>query len=341
MKLNTPLFTLDADGIEARLLAKPRLPELFALAFPIGLVLAFIYLNASAGMPLAPDFNTYMLAARGSFTEFYYAYWSLPIFEGLALLPGAYTAYAVWSIANVFGLWFAVRVFGGSVPLALLCYQSLFVCFYGQVTGVIVAGLALLWWSLERRRWLLAAVGAALALIKWQMGIPLCLALALLADTSWYDRFRVLLALLVLTLVSLLLYPNWIPEVLQRIVSQPPIRFGDVSLWNWLKAGVFLLWLPPLLLPMPRGRRYAALCATTALALPYFQQTGLLALFALPLGWFPLFGNLSYLFIWVRDTELAFVSLVPLAAYLWTILPPLRDWLSLRAARFRVPAATA
>lgn len=341
MKLNTSRFTLDAAGIEARLFAKPRLPELFALALPIGLVLAFIYLNANMGMPLAPDFNTYMLAARGNFTEFYYAYWSVPLFEGLAQLPGAYTTYTLWSIANVIGLWFAVRVFGGSVPLALLSYQSLFVCFYGQITGVIVAGLALLWWSLERRRWLLAAVGAALALIKWQMGIPLCLALALLADVSWYDRFRVLLALLVLTLVSLLLYPNWIIEVIERVIHQPPIRFGDVSLWNWFKAGVFLLWLPPLLLPMSRGRRYAAICATTALALPYFQQSGLLALFALPLGWFPLLGNLSYLFIWIRNTELEFVSLVPLAAYVWAILLPLRDWFSLRVAQSRVPAATA
>ena len=77
----------------------------------------------------------------------------------------------------MFGIWFAVRVFGGKSPLALLSYQMLFVCFYGQIAGVIVAGLALLWWSLERKRWLLAGIGAALALIKWQMGLPLCAAL--------------------------------------------------------------------------------------------------------------------------------------------------------------------
>ncbi len=333
---NNPLFELDASTIEARLRQKPSLIEAFSVAFPIGLTLLFAYLNSNNNMPFSPDFDVFIQAARGNFSGFYYTYWSLPIFQGLALLPGAHTAYILWCIVNVLGIWFAVRVFGGKSAPVLLSYQMLFVCFYGQIAGVIVAGLALLWWSLERKRWLMAGVGAALALIKWQMGLPLCAALIVLSDASWYDRLRTVAVVLLITLLSLIVYPAWPLEVIQRIVVEPPIRFGDLSLWQRFGAVSLLLWLPPLLLPLSKGRRYAAICATAALATPYFQQTGLLALFVLPMGWFALLGNLTYVYFWFRDTQLEFVTLVPLLAYLWILWPSLRKLIN---ARLRVATA--
>ena len=45
--------------------------------------------------------------------------------------------------------------------------------------------------------------------------------------------------------------------MIERIVVEPPIRFGDLSLWQHLGAVSLLLWLPPLLLPLSEGRRYA------------------------------------------------------------------------------------
>jgi hypothetical protein len=333
------LFELDFAGIEERLRRRVSPGETFALALSIGLTLLFAFLNSHANMQFAPDFDVFMHSARGNFAGWYYAYWSLPLFQGLALLPGQHTAYILWGIVNVMGVWFAARVFGGRAPLALLSYQMLFVCFYGQITGVTVAGLALLWWSLGRRRWLLAGLGAALALIKWQMGIPLCLALVLLSDSSWYDRLRVLLVVLLVALASLFLYPNWPVIVVARLMSEPPIRFGDVSLWPRFGAIALLLWLPPLLVPLPRGRRYAAICAACALAVPYFQQTGLLTLFVLPLGLFPLMGNILYVYFWVRNTQLEFATLIPLAAYVWAVVPPLWERISQRARRAQ--AATA
>jgi hypothetical protein len=338
LKTTHSLFDLNPDGIEARLFHKPRLLEVFAVGLPIAFILGFAYLNASTGMPFASDFNVYMQALDGT-SPFYYTYWSLPIFQGLALLPGLHTAYILWCVLNVLGIWFAARVFGGRIAPVLLAYQTLIICYYGQITGITIAGLALLWWSLERRRWMLAGVGAALALIKWQMGIPLCLALLLLADTSWLDRLRTLLVLLTITLISLLVYPGWIITVLWDVISQPPYRFGDISLWYYVGSVALILWLPPLLLPMSRGRRYAALCATTALAMPYFQQTGLLALFVLPLGWFSLLGNLAYLYAWFPDAQLGFMIVVPMLAYLWTVLPPLRYWVTQRVLRAQVATA--
>ncbi len=330
LEITSPLFSLDAAGIEARLLRKPSLLEAFSVLLPIGLTLLFAYLNSSASMPFAPDFDTFMQGGRGNFTGFYYAYWVLPIFQGLALLSGAHTAYILWSIVNVLCVWFAVRVFGGKTALVMLSYQMLFVCFYGQITGVIVAGLALLWWSQERQRWLLAGIGAALALIKWQMGIPLCLALVLLADTSWYDRLRTLLVVLVITLVSLIIYPGWPLLVMQRLISEPPVRFGDIALWTHVGMVSLLLWLPALLLPMDRGRRYTAICVTVMLAIPYFQQSGLLALFVLPVGWFALIGNITYIYLWDAYSQLQFMIIVPLIAYVWVLWTPFRQWISQR-----------
>jgi hypothetical protein len=328
------LFELDSSGIEARLQRKPSLIEVFSVAFPIGLTLLFAYLNSSANMPFAPDFDTYLHAARGNLAGFYYAYWSLPIFQGLLLLPGAHTAYILWCIVNVLGVWFAVRVFGGKSLPVLLSYQMLFVCFYGQIAGITVAALALLWWSLERRRWLLAGIGLMLVLIKWQTGFPLGLALLLLAETSWYVRLLTILVALIGMLLSLLIYPNWPLEMITRLSVDPPIRFGDISLWPHFGALVLLLWIPTLLLPMQRGRRYAAICATTALAIPYFQQTGLLTLFVLPIGWFALLGNLTYIYFWFRNTQLEFVTLVPLLGYIWILWSPLRKLIAQRFVSF-------
>jgi hypothetical protein len=328
-----PLFTLNPDDIEDRLRRKPGLIEAFALMLPIVLTLGFVYLNAQRGMPFAPDFDIYMNATRGDFVGFYYAYWSLPIFQGLALLPGAHTAYIVWCIVNVLGVWFAARVFNGSASLALLSYQTLFVCFYGQITGVTVGALALLWWSLVRGRWLLAGIGMALALIKWQMGIPICLTLLLIANVSWRDRLRVLVVVVVIGVLSLIAYPIWIIDVIQRALTEPPIEFGDIALWQFIGVFSLLLWLPPILLPLPPGRRLVAICAASALALPYYQQSGLLTLFVLPVGWYALLGNVPFVYFWFRNTQLEWVAIVPLIAYVWTILPSLRAWITARWAQ--------
>src|SRR5215216_482611 len=168
----------------------------------------------------------------------------------------------------------------------------------------------------------------ALALIKWQMGLPLCLALLLLVDASWYDRLRTVMVVLFVSLISLIVYPAWPLLVIQRIVTEPPIRFGDISLWQHLGLFSLLLWLPPLLLPLSKGRRYAAICVIVALAIPYYQQTGLLTLFVLPIGWFALLGNVTYIYFWFRYTQLEFVTIVPLVAYVWILWSPLRTWIN-------------
>jgi hypothetical protein len=59
-----------------------------------------------------------------------------------------------------------------------------------------------------------------------------------------------------------------------------------------------------------------------ALGLPYFQQTDLLALYVLPIGWLPvLLGNLGYLFFSIYWDALQMLFIVPMVVYLSLIIP--------------------
>ena len=316
--------TLDTESIEDRLRRRVTLLETAALAFPLALALGLVGFGLTAGLPFAPDFDTYLNASINAFDEFYYAYWSVPLFDLLRAIPVPYLAYLIWTALNIAGIFFAARVFGGSAVIALLSYQMLFNTFYGQITGVIIAGLALVWWGLHRDRPLVVGVGMLLAAIKWQMGLPLILMLWLLAETSWRVRWQALILPAVISLLSLVAYPLWPLAVIQRLGAQPPSYHGSIALWHSFGALSLLLWLPPLGLPLPRTQRLVALTAAAALAVPYFQHTGLLALYALPIGWLGLIGNLGYVYVFTGESGLWVVALMPLIAYAWALIPALR-----------------
>jgi hypothetical protein len=228
-------------------------------------------------------------------------------------------AFLIWAVVNIAGVWFAARVFGGSASIALLSYPMLYSVFYGQITGVIVAGLALLWWGLHRHKAWVAGIGILLAAIKWQMGVPLIIALWIMAEVSWRERLHAVIVPLVVGLASLVVYPLWIIDVLRRLSEQPPVTFGSISLWQYFGALSLLLWLPPLSLPLPKGRRLVAVAAAGALAIPYYQHTGLIALFVLPVGWLGLLGNLGYLYVVLGEIGFAALSVVGLIAYGWAL----------------------
>ena len=122
-------------------------------------------MRIGAGGPA--DLQVY-LAGRAS-PMFYYAYWSLPLFNVLNRLPLP-TAFAAWSVLNLLCAWFAVRVFGGKPILVLGSYQMLNILYYGQISGVLAGGLALLWWGILHRKWGAAGFGLLLALTKYPGG---------------------------------------------------------------------------------------------------------------------------------------------------------------------------
>ena len=62
-----------------------------------------------------------------------------------------------------------------------------------------------------------------------------------------------------------------------------------------------------------------AVVATSAIALPYFQQADLITLFVFPMGWFPLTGNIGLLFPFIKFQALQAIVVVPAAIYIWLI----------------------
>lgn len=316
-------LTHDSQQMKERLRRRLTPGELFALALAFGMVGIFIRLQPNLSFAYL-DFRIYLEAARGNFSYqglyYYYGYWMLPVFAVLSRLP-LDLAYALWSILNILGVFFAVRVFGGKAFAALASYQMFYSLIYGNIAGLIVGGLALCWWGSANRKWHVAGLGIALASAKFQTGLTGALFLLLMADITWKDRLRVMTVPVLIWLASLVVYPGWLLHLTNNLIAHPPNDLASISLWRWLGPWALLLWLPPLLLRLEPGRRLIALAAAMGLALPYFQQTDLLFLLAMPIGWIGLLGNLGYFMGVYGWVALQMLAILPLTVYVLSLLP--------------------
>lgn len=313
------MLKLDADTIEARLRTRLTRFEFGALVALLLIQLGFVYLRASYGEDVAGiDLMAFYDAAHGDYWGFFYADWILPVFMAMDALPGE-LGYLVWGTANIGAVFFATRVFGGNVPILLFSYQMLYTAFFGQITGLTCGGLALLWWGMARGWWQIAGFGLLLAATKFQIGATYGLALWLLADVRWRDRWQVLIIPLAVGILSLVWHPTWPFDLLERLQDNPPDSRGNISLWVWIGPLALVLWLPVLALKLTPGQRLVGVGAAAALALPYFQQNDLLHLFMLPVGWLGLLGNWGYAFGVLGDAAFQVLALVPLVAYGWVL----------------------
>ena len=320
-----------AQEVDRRLWQRVSLFELFGLAFCLGLAGIFAWYR-SKGDAFAYDFENYLLAGNGDLRFHYYAFWILPAYQLMAVLPST-LSFVVWNSLNILGVFAGSRILGGEKrwALALLTYQMFYVLYYGNIVGILVGGLALLWWGVTHKRWYLAGLGLVLALTKYQLGISFGLILLLTADISWQDRLKVLVLPLLTLLISLLIYPFWPIESIRIILANPPNSLGNISLWQWIGPFALILWLPPLWLPISAQQRLIVLAATATITLPYFQQTDLLALFVLPLGWLPLAGDVGfYLYTKYTWQGFALLAIIPLFIYLQIIGPRLFLWVRQR-----------
>lgn len=315
-------FELPTQHIRARLTRPPARGEFIALVIVAVLAVGFGVLEAT-GTPIAHDYELFYNTAERDYTYgFYYGPWILPLFSLLALLPLS-VSFIVWNLLNIVMLWGALRVFGGNIPVALLSYQSFYCLFYGQIVGLIAGALALLWWSLQARRVWLAGLMFALAAAKPQLGLPIGVTLILLADISWFNRIKVVFVSSLPVLASVIWYPDFITDVYYGAIYELS-SLGSISLWRYVGAWSLLVWLPVLFVPLTPGRRLVAVLAATALSLPYFQQTDLLVLYALPVGWVGLLGNLGYLMAFIGWGALPLMVIVPLVTYGWVFVSHVR-----------------
>jgi hypothetical protein len=306
----------ELNEVDKRLLKKISLNELAVIVFV--LIVALYFLLTKSGSYF--DYKIFLATAQGDFDNYYYGYWLLPIFKILSYLPFEF-GYLMWIILSLIGVIFAARVFSGSVIVALLSYQMSYALFWGQISGIICGLLGLFWWAIHRRRWGLAGIAFLLVAAKPQSGGMFVLLLWIFSEIKWKHKFQVLIIPFVGFILSLVFYPGWIFDVISRIDGV--VTWGNVSLWQWIGPFALLLFVPLLIVPMTRQKRFVASVSACILTIPYFLQTDLLTLFIFPIGIIPII--LGYLpaimpfYIGYEGQHIGF--LVPLFIYLSILIP--------------------
>ncbi|MHB1120301.1 MAG: hypothetical protein ACYC11_09605 [Bellilinea sp.] len=316
---------LDCDEIEHRLLRRMSLGEVFSIGLCVAVAGIAIWLNQS-GLTGLYDFEVCMKINIGDYTDYYYPKWIDPVYNLLSFLP-KYAAYGVLVILNIAGAYFAARVFKSPAALILISYQSLYNIFYGNITGLVVGGLGILWFGLASRKWWLAGIGLLLAGAKYQSGLLFAGLLLLYADLPWKEKAKVLVVPLLVFLATMVADFKWPLDLVERIMSAPPNTDGSLSLWRWLGPAALIFLIPPLVMRFPREERLLMALAAVPLTVPYFQQTDLLGLMVLPTGWLvALGGNISYTFPLLGHLGLQIAFVVPLGLYLFAFLRSIQSY---------------
>ena len=312
-------FSFDQELINQRIRRKISIGEYFGLLIALGFTFIFIWNSYHYKIGAVDLIHSYLPAGRGDFSEFRYPYWIVPVFQILEELPFLF-GYGIWMVLNIFCVLFATRVFGGKPILALASYQMLYVLYYGQITGLLVFGLAIAWWGMSNKRFYIAGFGLLLSATKPQVGLIMGLLLFLFADVTWTERAKILIVPIIISAISIIIWPGWPQDVILTLINNPLNTNGDFSLWQWIGFWSLLLYLPVLIIPFSGTQKLLMIFITFILSFPYFQHTGLLILFCLPIGWIPLLGYIGVLRSVIGWTALKLIVVLPLVLYLYLII---------------------
>ena len=308
---NFKALNLDPEPMNFRLKRRLSLGEFLGLLVCLSMLGIFIWLFATSSQR-PPDFQVLFVDAR-SHPGFYYTYWILPVMDNLKQLP-MLGAYALWDLIGILSCFFAVRVFGGKPLLVLLSYQILSMLYYGNISGILVGGFALCWWGMAHHKWVIAGLGITIALTKYQVGLPMGILLIWYSGIHWKNIIRIMFVPMLFGIVSLFLYPFWPLEVISKLNGFPYIPLG-ITFWNYFGAWSLLLWLPAILLPLPKPQRFLALFSLSTFAVPYLLQFDLLTLMSFPIGLLPLLGFVGFLFPFVDKIAIRMTALLPFVCY--------------------------
>ena len=135
--------------------------------------------------------------------------------------------------------------------------------FYGQIDGLVVGGLAMAYWALQRNRLYWMGVGFLLASLKPQLGIPLAVVFWLWSP----NKLKPLVIPALVAGLSFLQWGFWIPGWLHGLFFGASDLYAltrNISWWQVLGPWSFLIWLLVIPLHLPRPRKIVALAAATA-----------------------------------------------------------------------------
>jgi hypothetical protein len=193
--------------------------------------------------------------------------------------------------------------------------------------------------ALKRDNDFLVSVGWMIAIIKFYVGIPLGLGLLYYFARDNRSRLRIIALMAVYGLLSLVLWPDWIGDLMARSADVPPNTAYSIDLWRYTGPAILLLWIPVFL---SRRVDFVWWTATWVLTVPYLYVWTLSFLIMLPVGWIGWGVQISYVAGFVLST---FLQVIPLVIYLrswWRSWRTDRLMDALRALYARPrPAATA
>ncbi|MCE5207670.1 MAG: DUF2029 domain-containing protein [Chloroflexi bacterium] len=319
-------MTLDPVELKARLTRRLTLVELATLTTAVIFGAGMIVLLSRRPIPgLLMDFALFSRASGGDLQGYYYGLWGIPLFYPFASLPFNLGALA-WQLFNIGGMFFAARLFTGKSAALIFSYQMFVNLYFGQISGVLCFGIALMWLGLSKRNWLLAGLGLTIAVIKPQVGLiaGLIWLFALLSDTDDPPSHRraCWMALIVpaaVVVISFLIQPDWLAQTFVRLKTIPPNDEASFTTWDYIGAWGLLLLIPPLILPLNRQARLLALITAWLVSAPYFQPWDIAALLMLLPNWLPLL-SWGALLLGYPQMPLGFLLLLT-AFYIWQISP--------------------
>ncbi len=288
------MFNLAPNEMDERLHTPPTLTE--AAGTLTSLIFIFFLVITNNQIDTVPIGTDYAILTNRVFDNFwgYNGPWITPFFQLFERLDFS-IGYLLWSIINLLGVIYGAKVFNAQLLPLLISYQMLANLFYGQVTGIVIGSLAVLWWSIHHQKWVLAGLGFLFACNKYQLGIPASITLLLIANISWFERLKIILYAGIGVLISLVIYPNWetrMIEDFQRISLNSGLSISLLPIFGF---AIWIIWIPVLFLPLKQGERIIAVMCAWIIAAPYFQNADLILLFSLPIGMFAWLGNFAYL----------------------------------------------
>ncbi|PJF23422.1 MAG: hypothetical protein CUN56_00990 [Phototrophicales bacterium] len=174
-------------------------------------------------------------------------------------------------LMTVVAVYAAGRVFRTPWWLALFSFPMLWNIWLGQVEFLPIIGVVLGWLVLRGRLhpyfW---GIGIVLLLTKVQVGWGLAVLITwwLMRGQGWRATLYAGGTAVILFVITLLVYPNWLPLWLQSLSKlNPQSRFFNSAVFP---IGI-VAWVFPLLpVKMPRISRARLVAAATLLGSPYF-----------------------------------------------------------------------
>jgi hypothetical protein len=287
------------SGISRLLSRLQNLP--WSLGIAIGMLIFFLP---------HPDWHGDLFYFRTAPESMRHPLWARWIFAVLGWLPEP-AAYLLLSTACIALLYFAVRQYGGKHWIVFTSFAFAWTLYYGQIDGLVIGGLAIAWWAIQKQHPYLVGAGLILASIKPQLSVFLLIAIWWWSPSRW----KALVIPLVIAGLSFLAWGWWLPGWFKALAQTDDLLMlsRNISLWTIFGWWIWLIWPLVAVLSLERWRKLIAIAAATAITVPYFPLPSSVLFLVMPIP----------VFFYAAQQALVVTNLLGVDAYaVMKIIPP-------------------